>query len=305
MSPHPEPSPFYIVGPTGSGKSAAAMALATRIGGEIVNADAFQLYRGLDIVTAKPSTQDQRAVPHHLIDVLDPSETCDAHRYRTMALPIIEDIARRGRTPIIVGGSGLYVKALSHGLAPVPPGDPGLRDRLMQFTLPEKIVWLLRRDPQAAKTVNLRNPRYVDRALEICLMTGRPQSHIRQTFARPPANARGVVLQWSRHLLHERINQRVLDMVNAGLEQEVRRLAGLSSTAGKAIGIREMQQLIAGAWRLDEAIAAMQQATRRYAKRQITWFKRESWLQTICLDPESTPDSAASEILKHFPDLNP
>lgn len=305
MSQHLQPRPFYIVGPTGSGKSAVAMALATRIGGEIVNADAFQLYRGLDIVTAKPSPQDQRAVPHHLIDVLDPSETCDAHRYRTMALPVIEDIARRGRTAIIVGGSGLYVKALSHGLAPVPPGNPRLRDRLMQFTLPEKVIWLLRRDPHAARSVNLRNPRYVDRALEICLATGTPQSQIRQTFARTPADARGVVLHRSRHVLHERINQRVLDMVNAGLEQEVRQLAGLSSTAGKAIGIREMHQLIAGAWTLDEAIAAMQQATRRYAKRQITWFKRETWLQTICLNPESTPDSAASEILQCFPDLAP
>lgn len=298
-----EPRPFYLVGPTASGKSSVAMALAMRIGGEIVNADAFQLYRGLDIVTAKPSAEDQEVVPHHLIDALDPSEVCDAHRFRHMALPVIYDIINRGKTPIVVGGSGLYVKALSHGLAPVPPGDPKLRDKLAHFTATEKIVWLLQRDPHAAETVNLRNPRYVERALEICLITGKAQSRLRQSFGAPNPSARGVLLDWDRHALYERINRRVLDMVDAGLEDEARRLGGLSDTARKAIGIREIQKVIAGEWSLDEAVAAMQQATRRYAKRQITWFRREGWLQTICLHNETTPDSAAIEILKRFPDL--
>ncbi len=298
------PAPLYILGPTASGKSAVALALARRIGGEIVNADAFQLYRGLDIVTAKPSMSDRSLAPHHLYDALDPAEPCDAQRFREMAQPVLAGIAARGKTALVVGGSGLYVKALTHGLADLPPADPSLRQRFSHLTLGEKAAWLLRLDPHAVENVSLANPRYVERALEICLLTGRPQSHIRQSFAKSEGEARGALLSWDREQLYARISQRVLDMIAAGLLDETRSLPPLSDSAAKAIGIREMRQVLAGQLSLDAAIAAMQQATRRYAKRQITWFKRERWLQTICLGLETTADSAALEILKLFPDLS-
>jgi tRNA dimethylallyltransferase len=283
-----------------------ALALAERIGGEIVNADAFQLYQGMDILSAKPPRADRERVPHHLYDVLPLTERCDAQRYREMALPVLAAIQARGRVPIVVGGSGLYVKALSHGLAPAPPRDDRLRTRLAHFTLVEKVTWLLDRDPRAAENVPLQNPRYVERALEICLLTGQRQSELRQSFAETQPWGQGMLLQWEREALYARTNQRVLDMLAAGLLDEVRTLpAEETPNAGKAIGWREMHAHLNGECSLEEALAAMQQATRRYAKRQMTWFKRERWLQTICLDSEATAEWALDQILAAFPCLLP
>lgn len=295
--------PFYIVGPTASGKSSIAMTLAERAGGEIVNADAFQLYRGLDIVTAKPSPADRARVPHHLYDVLTPDEYCDAQRLREMALPIIADIQSRGRLPIVVGGSGLYIKALTHGLAKLPGRDEAIRERLATLTPEERRDQLLSLDPKAATNVPLSNPRYVERALEICLLTGRPQSELRNTFADVKPDGHGVVLSLDRERLYERIRARVLAMMAAGLVEEIRALGDLSITAEKAIGIRDMRRFFAGECTEDEAVEAIVLATRRYAKRQITWFRREAWLQTICLTDDSTAESATSQILNQFPSL--
>lgn len=293
--------PFYLTGPTASGKSSLALALAEKIGGEIVNADAFQLYRGMDILSAKPPPAERTRVPHHLYDLLPLTESCDAQRYRDMAMPVIAQIQERGSLPIVVGGSGLYIKALSHGLAQLPPRDDALRQRLAQLTLEEKVARLLSLDPHAAENVPLQNPRYVDRALEICLLTNQPQSALRQTFSQKEPWGCGVVLHWQRETLYERINQRVLDMLAAGLLDEVRALPQQVENAGKAIGWREMRAHLAGETTLDDAVAAMQQATRRYAKRQTTWFKREPWLQTICLDSQATAESALNLLLARFP----
>lgn len=295
--------PFYIVGPTASGKSSIAMRLAERAGGEIVNADAFQLYRGLDIVTAKPSAADRARVPHHLYDVVDPDEYCDAQRLREMALPIIADIQNRGRLPIVVGGSGLYIKALTHGLAKLPGRDEAIRERLAQLTPEERRDQLLALDPDAATNVPLSNPRYVERALEICLLTGKPQSELRNTFADVKPDGHGVVLSLDRERLYERIRARVLAMVATGLVEEIRALRDLSITAEKAIGIRDMRRFFAGECTEGEAVEAIVLATRRYAKRQITWFRREAWLQTICLTDDSNAESATSQILNQFPSL--
>lgn len=296
---------FFIVGPTASGKSAVALALAERIGGEIVNADAFQLYQGMDVLSAKPSKVDRERVPHHLYDVLPISETCDAQRYRSMALPVIRAIAARGSVPIIVGGAGLYVKALTHGLAPLPAANPVLRSRLAHLSHGEKLFWLLHRDPRAADTVPLGNPRYVERALEICLLTGRPQSDLRQNFGQTKPSAQGVLLHWPRETLNQRINERVLAMLSAGLIDEVRQLQNLGPTACKAIGVAQIRRHLAGEWPLTEAVSGIQQATRQYAKRQTTWFKRESWLQTICLDSQATAEWLATQIVHRFPCLMP
>ncbi len=293
-------SPIFITGPTASGKSAVAVRVAEALGGEIVNVDAFQLYAGMDLLTAKPSAEEQQRVPHHLYGVLPLTETCDAQRYRDLALPVMADIAARGRVPLIVGGSGLYLKALSHGLAPLPPADPELRARLALMTADEKRTQLLHLDPDAAQNVPLANPRYVDRALEVCLLTGQPQSKLRQTFAGTPPAGPGVLIEWPRELLYQRIDQRVHAMVQAGLLEEVAHLPAVSATAEKAIGLRDIRAHLAGQVSLAEAIAAMQQATRQYAKRQITWFRRESWLQTICLDSQSTAECALPQILSHL-----
>lgn len=290
---------FYITGPTASGKSALALALAEKIGGEVVNADAFQVYRHMDVVTAKPSKEERARVPHHLFDVLDPTENCDAQRYREMALPVIAEIESRGNVPIVVGGSGLYIKALTHGLAELPKGDETVRAQFSHLTLDEKVTWLLQLDPQAGLNVNLRNPRYVERALEVCLLTGRPQSELRQTFADVKVEARGVFLDWDRPVLYERINARVLGMIAAGLLEEVRALGPLSDTAEKAIGIREMRSVLAGEMTMPEATEAIQQATRRYAKRQVTWFRREKWLQRV----SPTADAPTEALLDQATEL--
>lgn len=301
--------PFFITGPTASGKSAIALALAERVGGEIVNADAFQLYRGLDLLTAKPPLADRSQLPHHLYDVLAPEESCDAQRYREMALPVLEDIAARGHVPIVVGGSGLYIKALSHGLAPLPRGDEALRTRLNALSLEEMLAQLLALDPQAGENVPLANPRYVQRALEICLLTGRPQSALRQTFSQTEPRGRGVVLHWDREALYTRIDQRVHDMLDAGLLAEVQAFAEKRPVGAevlqfeKAIGLREIRAHLAGEMTLPDAVSAMQQASRRYAKRQITWFKREHWLQTICLDSQHGAEWVASHLIDLFPCL--
>ncbi len=298
-------TPFFVVGPTAGGKSALALALAEKIGGEIVNADAFQLYRGMDLLTAKPASADFERVPHHLYGVVPLTETCDAQRYREMALPVLADITARGRVPVVVGGSGLYVKSLSHGLAPLPPTDPEVRARITAMDHDAVLEMLLKLDPQAADNVPLANPRYVERALEICLLTGRPQSELRQTFACTEPAGSGVVLLRDREELYARINQRVHDLLAAGLLEEVASLPETGVTAEKAIGLRQMRAHLEHDLPLAEAVEAMQQATRRYAKRQMTWFRRETWLQTICLDSQSTAESALSQLLAHFPCLLP
>ncbi len=296
---------IFIVGPTASGKSALSIALAEKIGGEIVNADAFQLYAGMNILTAKPAAAEMTRVPHHLYGVLPLTESCDAQRYHSLAVPMIEDIAARGRVPIVVGGSGLYLKALTHGLSPLPAASPALREHFKHLSAGEKIVWLLQRDPAAATSVNLRNPRYVERALEICLLAGRPQSGLRRSFAATEPQVNGVILDWNRETLYARINQRTLTMMETGLIAEVAALGELSPTAEKAIGIHEVREHLAGHVSLTDTIAAIQQATRRYAKRQITWFRRERCFQTICLDSVPTADYPLSRIFELFPCLRP
>ena len=297
--------PFYIVGPTGSGKSSIALSVAQRIGGEIVNADAFQLYQGLDVLTAKPTVTDMERVPHHLYGVVDPSDEMDAATYADLASSCIREISVRDNPPIVVGGSGLYVKALTHGLSTLPHADNELRAALSPFSLDELSNWLQRLDPDGAANMNLRNPRYVERALEISLLSGLPASELKAHWASQQPAFDGIFLEWEREALYERINQRTHKMIATGLLDEVKHLPPLSDTASKAIGIREMKSHLAGESSLEEAIEAMQQATRRYAKRQITWFRREIGFQSICLSSATDAKSAVAQILTMFPHLQP
>jgi tRNA dimethylallyltransferase len=287
---------LYIAGPTASGKSGLALALAERLDGEIVNADAFQLYGGLDICTAKPTAADLGRVPHHLYGAIPPGEICDAQFFCNLARPVIAAIAARGKLPIIVGGSGLYVKALTHGLSPLP-SDAALREKLDQLTAGERTEWLLVRDPAAKETVNLKNDRYVTRALEICLLTGQPQSELRKAWSQGNVTFRGVRLVWDRAALDARINRRVLDMIAAGLVEEVRDVANLSSTAVKAIGVEEVRRHLAGENSLEDTIAAIQLATRQYARRQEKWFRREHGFRVLPMEEGTTVDAACDRAM--------
>ncbi|MBK8039667.1 MAG: tRNA (adenosine(37)-N6)-dimethylallyltransferase MiaA [Verrucomicrobiaceae bacterium] len=293
-------STIFLAGPTASGKSALALELASRLDGEIVNADAFQLYAGLDMLTAKPSAADFTRVPHHLYGVLRITEACDAQRYHDLAKPVIEEITSRGKTPLVVGGSGLYLKALTHGLAPLPQGDATMREKLRERSLEDKVSELLALDPAAATTVNLRNPRYVERALEICLLTGQPQSELRQGFQNATPAIRGLVIIWEREALCRRIEARTRQMLANGALEEVAALGEVSFTACKAIGIREIRDHLACQLTREQTIEAIAIATRQYAKRQATWFRRETCYQTICLDSSSTAQCPLESALRLF-----
>jgi tRNA dimethylallyltransferase len=292
---HP-PAITHLAGPTASGKSAVALALAPRLDAEVVNADAFQLFRGLEFVTAAPTAADQRAVPHHLYGVLDPAGRCDAARYAAMARATLVSIAARGKRAIVVGGSGLYLKALTHGLSDLP-SDESLRARLAGLSREEKLAKLLELDPAAAARVNLANPRYVDRALEICLLAGRPASELRVAWNGPdPAGLCGFLLVWPREELNLRIDRRAEAMASPAAVEAVARLGEVSATAGKAIGLNQLRELSSGRCTRAEAVASIQLATRRYAKRQMTWFRRERWLTAVPVAPGSTSDAIADSI---------
>jgi tRNA dimethylallyltransferase len=273
---------YYICGPTASGKSALALQMARELDGEIVNADAFQLYRGLEIVSAAPSMEEQQLVPHHLYGVLDPTESADAGTYLRLAKPVIEEIQSRGKTPIVTGGSGLYLKFLTHGPAPLPTGDAKLRTELDARPLEDLVAQLRSLDPVEASRTALQNRRFVSRALEICILTGEKASDLRDQWegktAEISASLRGLVIQRTRQDLHARIALRTTAMLDGGAIEEVAALKVVSNNCGKAIGFREIQSHLSGD--IDRATCEdlINAATRQYAKRQETWFRREKWL---------------------------
>ena len=297
-------TPIYLCGPTASGKSSLAISLAQSLGGEIVNADAFQLYRGLETLTAAPSTEEQSTLPHHLYGVLDPDETCDAMRYRELALPVIEEIISRGVVPIVTGGSGLYLKFLTHGPSPLPTGDHSYRESLAAHSLEELAAKLHELDPVEASRTDLQNRRYLTRAIEICELSGERCSDLRDRWESITANVsaglRGIFIQRERPDLHKRINLRTEIMLDGGAIDEVRELSGPSMTFEKAIGFREIRDLIDGHLNRTECTERIRAATRQYAKRQETWFRREAWLRPLIWSPNSSaPLERAIELLKN------
>lgn len=280
------PPVFAIVGATATGKSALAMALAEHLGGEIINADALQVYRGLDIGTAKPSLEERARVPHHLIDILEPHERYSAGDFARRAREAIEEIRSRGRLPIVVGGSGLYLRALFEGISPIPPGDPEvrkqLRERLEAEGLPALAAELHERDPETAARLGAGDTQRILRALEVSLVAGEPLSAYisRQPFGAQRIEAIRVGLTLPRGILYDQIAGRVAQMVQKGWGEEVAGLLsrGLSPSlpAFQAIGYRQLVQHLVGTWSLDRAIAETIRATRRFAKRQETWFRKET-----------------------------
>jgi len=283
---------FFLAGPTAIGKTAVAVALAEACEGEIVGADAFQLYDGLDHLTAQPSPEERRRVPHHLVGSVPLSAAYHVARYREEALPILEAIVARGRRPIVCGGTGLYLRALTHGLAELPAPDPALRTRLEAAPLPELLAELDRLDPAA--TVDRANPRRVLRAVEVSLLSGRPFSSFREQWEAQPRR-RGVLLERPREVLHRRIETRARALFapehlpQVAAEIEAARRAGIGPTAAQVLGWRELNAFLSGDLLQEEAIASLVQGTRRYAKRQITWFRREPWLVPVELPDDGPP----------------
>ncbi|HVF58289.1 MAG TPA: tRNA (adenosine(37)-N6)-dimethylallyltransferase MiaA [Thermoanaerobaculia bacterium] len=292
------PRPFVaIVGATATGKSALAIALAERLDGEIVNADALQVYRGFDIGTAKPSAEERRRVPHHLLDLLEPHERWSAGEFARQGRAAIAEIEGRGRLPIVVGGSGLYLRALIEGISAVPPGDPAvrraLRERLAAEGLPALAAELARRDPETAARLAPGDTQRVLRALEVALVSGAPLAAwiSRQPFGKERLSATRVGLTLPRPVLYSRIADRVLRMVERGWVDEVAGLlarGGAEQPAFQAIGYRQLARHVLGEWPLDQAVAETIQATRRFAKRQETWFRKEpdvTWFEAQ--DPDA------------------
>lgn len=274
-----------IVGATATGKSELALALAEALPGEIVNADALQVYRGFDIGTAKPSPAERSRVPHHLIDILDPHERWSAGEFARRAREAASGIEARGSVPIVVGGSGLYLRALFEGISPVPPGDPEvraeLRRRLEEEGLAALSAELERVDPETAARLSAGDTQRVLRALEVARVSGRPLSSwiAEQPFGSQRIASVRVGLTLPRPVLYDRIAGRVARMVELGWVEEVARLLAQGLDPGlpafQAIGYRQIVRHLEGEWSLEHAVGETVKATRRFAKRQETWFRRE------------------------------
>jgi tRNA dimethylallyltransferase len=278
-----------VVGPTASGKSALGVWLAERFGGEVVACDSTQLYRGFDIGTAKPSASDRGSVPHHLIDVLGPNEEATAGGYRQLALSVLAELRQRGRLPIFTVGTGLYLRALLEGLADVPQRSEELRARLCASAKehsPGYLHRLLKRlDPEAARKIAPADEQKLLRAIEVCVLARKPISEVHRAGRIPLEGWRvlKVGLMPQREQLNKRIHARTEAMLEQGWIEEVRALlaSGLSEDAKPFdfIGYRELRAVLHEKMTLADARDAIQQATRRYAKRQITWFRREQGAQ--------------------------
>jgi tRNA dimethylallyltransferase len=278
-----------IVGPTASGKSALGVHLAERLGGEVVACDSTQLYRGFDIGTAKPSLSDRRGIPHHLIDVLGPQDDATAGGYRQLALQILEDLRQRKRLPVFTVGTGLYLRALLEGLANVPQRSEELRARIrasMEEHPPGHLHRVLRRlDPETAQKIAPADKQKLMRAIEVCILMRKPLSEVYRTGRVPLEGWRilRIGLLPPREKLNERIHARTDAMLERGWMREVQALleSGLSENSKPFdfIGYRELRAVLRGEITLEEARGAIRQATRRYAKRQLTWFRREAGVQ--------------------------
>ncbi|MFZ4776919.1 MAG: tRNA (adenosine(37)-N6)-dimethylallyltransferase MiaA [Terrimicrobiaceae bacterium] len=285
----PGPRPIIVTGPTGVGKSAFAVALAEKIQGEIIGADAFQIYAGLPILTAQPVRELLTRVPHHLIGVLGLGESCDAARYVRLAGKAIREVQSRGHVPILTGGTGLYLKSLTHGLAEIPRVDQGLRANIASMELPEALAHLRAADVDAPDQIDIQNPVRVRRALEIVLSTGKPLSAARTTWKTPSKDFRGLVLERDRSDLRLRIAANVDAMFDEGVIEEVRQAGDVGPGASRAIGFREIRTLIEAGLSLHECRQELVTATRRYAKRQLTWCRHQFNFPSINLTSASPP----------------
>jgi tRNA dimethylallyltransferase len=290
-----------VVGATGSGKTALAVELAVRLGGEIVNTDSLQVYRHLDIGTAKPTAEERARAVHHLLDVVDPDQPFSAADYVSRARAALARLAAEGRTAILCGGAGLYFRALTEGLADVPEIPAAVRGevqaRLARLGTPACHAELARLDPVRAARLHPNDTARVSRALEVVLATGEPLSGYHGRPPRAPARAiLRVGLAWERAELYARLDRRVTAMLAAGWIDEVRRLLGMGFPAHlkplRAIGYREIVEHLEGRRTADSLAPAIQQRTRNYAKRQLTWFRHQAAVHWF---PPGHPEAVVSQ----------
>ena len=280
-----KPKIVVVLGPTAVGKSDIAMELALQMNGEIINADSQQLYRQMNIGTAKPSNKVREKIPHHVIDVVDPDEEFNVARYRELATTSIHDIRKRGKQAIVCGGTGLYIKALTRGLFLGPVQDPGIRESLTlkahRHGLKALYEQLEQIDPSATSWIHPHDRQRIIRALEVYQMTGKPMSEWQKGhgFGETPFTTLKIGLDRQRAELYDRINQRCDQMIEAGLIDEVRGLFeqgyDLDLKPLCSVGYRHMGLFLMGKMSLEEAVFLMKRDTRRLAKRQLTWFRSD------------------------------
>lgn len=297
-------SPLFLVGATAIGKSEVALALAEQLDAEIVSADAFQLYAGLDLLTAKPPAAALARVRHHLIGAFPLSEPMSVARYLAAARSCVADIVSRGRRVVVVGGTGLYLRALTHGLTAGPASDPALRAKLATLPAEEALAQLRQRDSEAYERVDRSNLRRVQRALEIATLRAvagpvEPANHLPGILPTSSPHPVGMLLQRDRVELLDRIAGRTDEMFQSGVLAEVAAIdpASVGPTAGYMIGWRECVACLRGELRESEARDLITIATRQYAKRQLTWFRRETDFVPLTLLPEESAATIASRVV--------
>ena len=308
--------PILLAGPTAVGKSEIALRLAGQLGGEIISVDSMQVYRGLDIGTAKPSPADRARVPHHLIDICDLTESFDAAQFTRFAHQAVTEIQSRGHVPILCGGTGLYFKAFLDGLGDAPSADAKLRAELEATPLEKLLVELRERDPAAYEKIDRKNPRRIIRAIEVLRLTGRPFSEQRadwnlggSAFCRPKIQGRRHAVPPRTHFycftrtpddLRKRIDVRVDAMFACGLVEETRELLkhGLeqNKTAMQAIGYRQVVEHLHGERSLAETIELVKIRTRQFSRRQLTWFRAQKNLEWIELKPDESLEKITRRI---------
>jgi len=280
----------FLVGPTASGKTSLSLKLAKKLNAEIISCDSMCVYKGMDILTSKPTRTDRKKIKHHLIDIVSPGKEFSVSQYRKVALEAIEDILKRGRTPLFVGGSGLYVRAIIDGLFPSSKKDARFRKKQEQLAKRYGNSYLHNKlkkiDPVSAKKIHPNNLRRVIRALEIFHTEKKRPSELKENTEPIKYRVRIFGLKVDREVLYKNIEKRVEAMFKKGIAQEVERLAKkrLSPTARKALGYNEVLGYLQGRYSLREAKDLLKQNTRRFAKRQLTWFRADSRIQWLSPD---------------------
>ena len=291
-------SPIFIAGPTAVGKSEIALRLAEKIGGEIITVDSMQVYRGLDIATAKPTVKERQHVPHHLVDICDLHEAFDAAQFIRLAQMAVSEIQSRNKTPIFCGGTGLYFKAFRDGLGEAPATDAKIRAELEAVPLKKLLEELRERDPSTFEKIDKQNPRRVIRALEVIRLTGKKFSEQRSNW-NPESRiqnpeSRFICFTRASSDLQKRIDRRVDEMFRRGLVAETEQLLkhGLAKNkfAMQAIGYRQVVEHLHGERDLAETIELVKIRTRQFAKRQLTWFRRHGNCEWMELQPDNSTD---------------
>ena len=295
--------PVFLVGPTAVGKSEVALLLASELNAEIVSADSMQVYRGMDIGTAKPTKEERSRVPHHLIDVVEVRQPFDVAQYRQLATAAIAQIQQRSRVPLVVGGSGLYLRALTEGLFEGPGADPQMRAELEMQPAEVLFERLRMVDPISAVKIGVGNKRRLVRSLEVFAITGKPMSSQQKEWDSDNAGKLTMIcLERDRAELYSRIEKRVEWMFANGLVEETRRLLAQgmeeNSTARVAAGYREVIEMVEGVRGLEETKARVKTRTRQLAKRQLTWFRHQARLRVVRIaeSPEQTRERVREQI---------